>query len=114
MKSNIRSFRFSDQVKEILEGFEGDTLNAKFENLVLYCFDKVPQRKKDLEKINQDIAEKREEYWKLCAQMRDIQELISTLERIQYYGQIAERKGKQIAEGYCNTNPDAVQLVAEA
>ena len=38
-KTNIRSFRYSDRVAEILEASEGDTLNEKFENLVLFCSD---------------------------------------------------------------------------
>lgn len=47
-KSNIRSFRYSDRVAEILESFDGDTLNAKFENLVFYCYDKIPHVKRSV------------------------------------------------------------------
>lgn len=45
-KNNLRSFRYSDRVAEILEGFDGDSMNAKFENLVLYCFDGLEDKKK--------------------------------------------------------------------
>lgn len=103
-KTNIRSFRFSDRVNEILTGFEGDSLNARFENLVLYCFDQAPLAKANLERIEEDIVRKQQEYWKLCSQLREVHDLIETLERVMYYGQMAERKAKQISEGaVCNT-----------
>ena len=45
-KNNIRSFRYSDRVAQILESMEGDSLNAKFENLVIFCHDRLPEVKK--------------------------------------------------------------------
>ena len=48
-KNNIRSFRYSDRVAEILEAMEGDSLNAKFENLVLFCYDRLPEVKSKYE-----------------------------------------------------------------
>lgn len=38
---NARFFRYSDRVNEILVSAPGDTLDEKFENLVLYCFDYI-------------------------------------------------------------------------
>jgi hypothetical protein len=37
-KSNLRSFRYTDEVAAILEAQEGNSLNEKFESLVLFCF----------------------------------------------------------------------------
>ena len=48
-KTNIRSFRYSDRVAEILEASEGNTLNEKFENLVLFCYDELPGVKNELD-----------------------------------------------------------------
>ena len=45
-KNNIRSFRYSDRVAQILESMEGDILNAKFENLVIFCHDSLTEVKK--------------------------------------------------------------------
>lgn len=55
-KNNIRSFRYSDRVAQILESMEGDSLNAKFENLVLFCHDRLPevQKKYDMYKSMAD------------------------------------------------------------
>lgn len=62
-KNNIRSFRYSDEVAAIIEKFKGDSLNDKFENLVLYCF---WERKK----IDDQLAQKRKEYDRLCQQVQ--------------------------------------------
>ena len=35
-KSNLRSFRYSDEIAAILEAQEGNSLNEKFESLVLF------------------------------------------------------------------------------
>lgn len=64
-KDNIRSFRFSDRVLKILEGFEGKSLNDKFENLVLYCHDEVPKTEARLKHLNECIASKYKEFDKL-------------------------------------------------
>jgi hypothetical protein len=63
-KNNIRSFRYSDEVGGILEKFKGNTLNEKFENLVLYCF-------WNMEKIDRQIAQKQKEYDTLCKKVED-------------------------------------------
>lgn len=62
LKTNIRSFRFSDFVNDVLQKQTGKNLNDKFENLVLYCFYKLPKineeikiKHEELNKLNQDI-----------------------------------------------------------
>ena len=64
-KDNIRSFRFSDEVLELLEGFEGKNLNEKFNNMVI-CFSKgnfkenleLAGLEKRIEQLNFAIYEK--------------------------------------------------------
>ncbi|HBR02309.1 MAG TPA: hypothetical protein DD738_06840 [Ruminiclostridium sp.] len=67
LKNNIRSFRYSDEVAGILEGFTGNSLNEKFENIILYCFwerkkiDKqIAQRRKELDRLHEECREVRE------------------------------------------------------
>lgn len=55
-KPNIRSFRYSDRVLEILSAAPGDSLNEKFENLVLYCHDRKPEVTKQLRALEASIA----------------------------------------------------------
>lgn len=97
-KSNIRSFRYSDKVGEVLEGFQGSSLNEKFENLVLYCFDRLETRKKDLAKIEKDIEAKRKEYYELCRQLQDVSSLMQTLQTLQRYGDIAAKQAEAISK----------------
>jgi hypothetical protein len=59
-KSNLRSFRYTDEVAVILEAQEGSSLNEKFESLVLFCFYKLESRKKDLQHIEAEIKRERE------------------------------------------------------
>jgi len=54
-KSNVHLFRYSNRVAKVLEGFDGGSLNQKFENLVLYCFDEVPKREAKIKQLNEDI-----------------------------------------------------------
>lgn len=63
-KTNIRSFRYSDEVGGILEKFKGNTLNEKFENLVLYCF-------WNMKKIDRQLSQKQKEYDELCKKVED-------------------------------------------
>lgn len=98
-KSNIRSFRYSDKVAKVLEGFQGGSLNEKFENLVLYCFDRLETREKELKRIEKDIEAKRNEYFTLCKQLQDVTSLMRTLETLQHYGKIAADSAELIAKG---------------
>jgi len=95
-KSNIRSFRYSDEVAEILEGFSGDSLNAKFENLVLHCYKLLPKKKKELNQITKQVEDKEKEYIKLCSQLQEVSSLISTLETLKRYGEIAARQAQPV------------------
>ena len=65
-KSNIRSFRYSDEVAAILEGFgsKDQSMNSKFEDLVLHCYYRLPDlekeialKQKQLEAMQKELAE---------------------------------------------------------
>lgn len=69
-KSNIRSFRYSDRVAQILESMEGDSLNAKFENLVIFCHDKLPEVQKKYESYKAMAERQWDEFMEL-SDLRD-------------------------------------------
>jgi hypothetical protein len=79
-KQNIRSFRYSDDVARILEGFEGDSLNAKFENLVLYCYKELPAKKKEIKQAQEQLDAKWAKYRKLCVKIADAEAVSRRLE----------------------------------
>ena len=81
-KNNIRSFRYSDRVAEILEGMEGKTLNEKFENLVITCHAALPEIQRKIEIENKSLKRMRDEWWELVQLTRKVQERLSCIDRM--------------------------------
>lgn len=108
-KPNIRSFRYSDRVLEILSAAPGDSLNEKFENLVLYCHDRKPEvtkqlraleariasAQKQLESVQQEIAVRKQQLTRL-GKLENAEEELGkalaqvTLQAIQYKEQLKQ------------------------
>ena len=78
-KDNIRSFRYSDKVAKILEAAEGKTLNEKFENLVLSCYDTLPRVKEEVESYRRLADIERERYYSELGASRKFDGLLSDL-----------------------------------
>ena len=66
-KNNIRSFRYSDEVAEILEGMEGSNLNEKFENLVRTCYMRLPELQRQIEMYEGYLNDMRHEYYSMLS-----------------------------------------------
>ena len=81
-KNNIRSFRYSDEVKEILENFDGVSMNEKFENLVKYCFGQVPVVETRLKDLNREIEEKQDKLRGVRLQVKELDIFIMCLQGI--------------------------------
>lgn len=64
-KGNLKSVRLSDDLIELIERQVGDTFTAKLENLVTRCVWELPARERQLEDINQQIYEKRQQLGRL-------------------------------------------------
>lgn len=72
-KNNIRSIRFSDELAELIDRQQGQTFTEKFENLVTRCVWELPQKEKELEQIQKQINEKKQELknlWKSAKEWR--------------------------------------------
>lgn len=83
VRTNSRSFRYSDRVAEILENFEGDSLNDKFNNLVIYCFNEVPKRQETIALLDDEIKKKKEKLKILSEKTRQINVFFYKLESVQ-------------------------------
>ena len=81
-KNHIRSFRYSDEVADILEGFEGNSMNEKFENLVLFCFRSVPEKQRKLNETDRLLGQKRDELDKLRKKVSLVYDVMIRLESI--------------------------------
>lgn len=97
-KTNIRSFRYSDRVADLLEQQQGSSLNEKFENLVLFSSEKVPQVERELVLLQDQIDVKRKKYYDLCARLSEVTSLIGTLEQLRQYGETVAQQVKAITE----------------
>ena len=97
-KSNIRSFRFSDEIAAILEAQDGDSLNAKFENLIKFCFQSIPQKQEQLDRINAQIEQRRETLRKLEKATAELAQLEKDIHSAQFSFGIVQRRAEAIAE----------------
>lgn len=97
-KSNLRSFRYSDRVAEVLEKFKGNTLNEKFENLVLYCFDEVPKRERRLKEIDEEIAKKLDMLRNFDRQLTELRGLEQSITSAKHYLGIVSRGAALVAD----------------
>ncbi len=97
-KNNLRSFRYSDKVAEILEKFKGNTLNEKFENLVLYCFDEVPKREKRLKDIDNEISKKLDMLRNFNRQLEELRGLEQSITSAKHYLGIVSRGAVLLAD----------------
>ena len=97
-KPNIRSFRYSDRVAQILEAQPGDSLNAKFEALVLTCYDKLPEVERRLDRLNEQIEVSRKQLADMTAMERNCEQLQRSVDTLLFeYKQYAERYVTQAA-----------------
>lgn len=90
-KNNIRSIRFSDELAELIDRQVGNSFTEKFENLITRCIWELPAREKELQRINQEIRQKRQQLAEMsshyCKAARTLEELSRRtyeLERIIY------------------------------
>lgn len=97
-KPNIRSFRYSNEVAEILEAQRGNSLNVKFENLVTDCYLMLERRQRMLEQVNEQIEARRRVLRNLETATAELQMLQRDIEAAKRYFAIIERRAKSIAE----------------
>ena len=90
-KNNIRSIRFSDELAELIDRQVGNSFTEKFVNLITRCVWELPAREKELQRINQEIRQKRQQLAEMsshyCKAARTLEELSRRtyeLERIIY------------------------------
>lgn len=60
-KNNIRSVRFSDEMIEIINQQVGENFTQKFERMVYNCYMLLPEKKRQLERLEASISQRRRE-----------------------------------------------------
>lgn len=71
-KTNIRSIRFSDEIKDAIESQPGENFSTKFESMVTRCLWELPAAEERLRELDQQIANRREELWRLTQLTRQL------------------------------------------
>lgn len=82
LKNNIRSFRYSDRVAEILEVIEGKTLNEKFENLVITCNVTLPDIQRKIGYESKRLDQMRADWWELWRLKSRVEERLGCIDRL--------------------------------
>ena len=75
-KPIIRSMRFSEAVYEMIEQQAGDSFTAKFDALVTKCCWELPQKEKELERIQDQIKRERQKLQKIQRKINDMDNLL--------------------------------------
>ena len=90
-KNNIRSIRLSDEMAELIDRQVGNSFTEKFENLITRCVWELPAREKELQRINQEIRQRRQQlaemsshYCKAAITLEELSRRTYELERIIY------------------------------
>lgn len=78
-KTNIRSIRFTDELANLIEQQVGYTFTDKFTNLITRCVWELPKKEEELERINREIQEKREELHGLYTKTRILAQTINRM-----------------------------------
>ncbi len=97
-KPNARSFRYSDEVACILNSYRGSNTSEKFENLVTDAFCMVEKRQQDLDRINEQIAQRRETLHNLKQATEQLSMLEKDIKSAKFYFGIVERRARELSE----------------
>lgn len=97
-KTNLRSFRYSDEVAAVLEQQEGKSLNDKFENLILKCYYEAPKWDKYVADMREQYQEERRKLFAFKDKLEDFRHLFSTLEQSERLLQTVVRLANNIAD----------------
>ncbi len=90
-KNNIRSIRFSDELAELIDRQVGRTFTEKFENLITRCVWELPQKEKELERIQDEINRKRKELGDLQQIQNRLRQMERAIQTAQSYIKSIER-----------------------
>lgn len=77
-KNNARTFRYSDEVAAILQQHNND-----FDALVLECFYKLPEVRKEVELTEQRIEGLKNQWYEIYNSIRELRGVKNQIERIE-------------------------------
>lgn len=103
-KNNVRSFRFDDDVMEIINNFTGQNLTDKFDNLVRFCHMKVPETEKRLKEVEKQLEAKRKLLADLTKQTAAMDRMMAELSQAKVYVERVSKQAQQIVKDAASHN----------
>lgn len=97
-KNNIRSIRFSDEMAELIDRQVGETFTQKFENLITRCVWELPQKEKELRRIQKLIIQKRQQLAELEQTIQRLKQLKQYIDQAESYLKIMTMQAIAIAD----------------
>lgn len=89
-KEYSRSVRMTNTVKEFVENQEGEGFNEKFENMVLFCMDKLPE-------IEKQIAQKQKLLKELSTKVSKQENILKDIDSMRWSIESVINRAKAIA-----------------
>ncbi len=80
MAKKSMTFRLSEDVIELINRQQGETMTQKFENLVTRCVWELPEKQKQLERYTKDIKREQKQLSKLSQQVYEYREIVQQLD----------------------------------
>ena len=97
-KGIIRSIRISDQMLVLIEQQVGNNFTEKWENLVTRCVWELPEKERELQRIQDRIEEERQRLHNLQKATSQLRELEASLATAHRYVQYVEKTAESIAD----------------
>ena len=99
-KGIIRSIRISDQMLVLIEQQVGNNFTEKWENLVTRCVWELPEKERELQRIQDRIEQERQRLHNLQKATSQLRELEADLATTQRYLKYVERRAREVASVY--------------
>ena len=97
-KTILRSIRISEEVAELIDRQVGKNFTEKYENLITRCVWELPQKEKQLKKIQKSIDREWQRLMDMQKATEQIRMLENDLNTVKHYLKTVERRAKSIAE----------------
>lgn len=96
-KNNIRSFRYSDEIANILEQQKGSNLNEKFNNLIIFSFLRAKQFQDQIDDLTSRRDAIAKELYDLQDKSRALRHLKTNIDEAEKAIKYIEDMAKRIA-----------------
>lgn len=97
-KNNAKSVRMSDKVYNYIMQAPGNGFNEKFENIILLAMESEQERVAQLQRLDKQISDKRDQVYKLEASLRSLTPLVQAALGINTSVNAFKEKFKDILE----------------